>query len=68
MTCGLARLGLLTRLRFMIGSPKSIMGKLRSIITLALSIGLVAILATSSSAYDYGGIHWYDSDLPATPA
>ncbi len=42
------------------------MGKLKCIMTLAVSIGLVAILATSSSAYDYGGIHWYDSDLPVT--
>ena len=66
MTSGLVRLGFLARLWFMVGSPKSIMGKLHPIITLAVSIGLVAILAASLSAYDYGGIHWDDSDLPVT--
>jgi len=48
------------------GKLRLITGDLRFILTFAVLAGLLTGVAISSFAYDYSGIHWYDSDLPVT--
>jgi hypothetical protein len=43
-----------------------ITGGLRFVLTFAVLAGLLAGVAMSSFAFEYTGIHWYDTDLPVT--